>query len=49
MKATKSIFNLIEIFTKAKRQMAHVINPVEHCRNEALHDFYCEATIENQL
>lgn len=42
MQETKSLFNLIEIFIKAKRGMSKMINKTEHCDREQLHDFYCE-------
>ena len=42
MKTQKSVFNLIEIFTKAKRSINKIVNTKEHCEREQHHDFYCE-------
>jgi len=39
----KSIFNLIEIFSRPKIINRDVINKVSHCEQEHHHDFYCDA------
>jgi hypothetical protein len=42
MRTQTSVFNLIEIFTKAKRSINKMVSPKEHCEREQFHDFYCE-------
>jgi len=42
MKATTSIFNLIEIFTKAGRKVHTIFNAKEYCEHKQHHDFYCD-------
>ncbi|MBL7558225.1 hypothetical protein JAO71_00305 [Olleya sp. YSTF-M6] len=49
MKTTTSIFNLIEIFTKAKRNIAKAVNPQEHCEHKQLHDYYCDAELNKGI
>ena len=49
MKTTISIFNLIEIFTKAKRKLTKSINPQEHCEHKQLHDYYCDVEINKGI
>lgn len=39
----KSIFNLIEIFRKGKKQLVHTISPKTHCEQKHHHDFYCDS------
>ncbi len=39
----KSIFNLIEIFRKAKRSDERLIDMETHCGQKYHHDFYCDA------
>ncbi|WP_281990079.1 hypothetical protein [Aquimarina aggregata] len=38
----KSIFNLIEIFTKGRRKVINAISPKTHCEQKGIHDFYCD-------
>lgn len=42
MRTQASVFNLIEIFTKAKRSINKMVNSKEYCEREQLHDFYCQ-------
>jgi len=42
MNTQTSLFNLIEIFTKAKTKFSKIISKKEHCEREQLHDFYCD-------
>lgn len=46
MKTTTSIFNLIEIFTKAKRKVKSLMIKDNHCEHKQLHDYYCDAEIK---
>jgi len=38
-----SIFNLIEIFGKAKRNVLRIADSKTHCEQKYHHDFYCDA------
>jgi hypothetical protein len=38
----KSIFNLIEIFSKGRKKVATSILPKTHCEQKGIHDFYCD-------
>lgn len=49
MKATKSIFNLIEIFTKTEKTMKKAVNPNTHCEHKQLHDYYCDAHLNKGI
>lgn len=39
----QSIFNLIEIFSKAKKPVENNISFMAHCEQKYHHDFYCDA------
>ena len=39
----KSVFNLIEIFTKTKKIDQKTINTESHCDEKHHHDFYCDS------
>ncbi len=41
--ATKSIFNLIEIFRGTGKPVAQHLTLEEHCEQKYHHDFYCDA------
>lgn len=39
----KSIFNLIEIFSKEKTKAIKTLQIATHCETKSLHDYYCDA------
>ncbi|WP_169630330.1 hypothetical protein [Flavobacterium sp. ASW18X] len=41
--AYNKLFNLISIFTSARRPEVKELNAVAHCENQYHHDFYCDA------
>ncbi len=42
-KTQKSIFNLIEIFGRAKSATIKALDSKTHCEEKHHHDFYCDA------
>ena len=39
----KSLFNLIEVFSKGKMKVVEQSDSSTHCEKHQLHDFYCNA------